>query len=82
MYLNEFKDRDRLSGFLAERGIETKIHYPVRIHLQPTALSLSSRAGVFAVCRAQVQSILTLPVQNLTNEEIVHVYQAIKDFYA
>lgn len=82
-YVIQARDRDRLSAFLAERGIETKIHYPIPIHLQPAGRSLGYKAGDLPVCEAQARSILTLPVhQDLTTEQIVCVSQAIKDFYA
>lgn len=77
------RDRDRLKAFLAERGIETKVHYPIPIHLQPAATHLGYRAGAFPVCEAQARYILTLPVhQDLTDKQVDYVCQSIKDFYA
>jgi dTDP-4-amino-4,6-dideoxygalactose transaminase len=41
--------RDQLQQFLAQRMIETKIHYPVQIHLQPAAKALNYKLGDFPV---------------------------------
>jgi dTDP-4-amino-4,6-dideoxygalactose transaminase len=82
-YVIQARHRDRLATFLAERGIETKVHYPVPIHLQKASRGLGYKAGDFPVCEAQCRSILTLPVhQELTEAQRVYVCQSIKDFYA
>lgn len=82
-YVIQARDRDRLSAFLAGRGIETKVHYPVPIHLQPAARELGYQAGDFPVCEAQARSILSLPVhQHLTRQELDYVCQCIGEFYA
>ncbi len=81
-YVIQARDRDRLSGFLAERGIETKVHYPIPIHLQPAARSLGYRAGDFPVCEAQARSILTLPVhQDVSEAQVEYVVNTIREFY-
>ena len=41
--------RDELRAYLLERGIETFIHYPVPIHLQPAAKSLGYKLGDFPI---------------------------------
>ena len=75
--------RDDLQEFLAERGIETKIHYPVPIHLQPAATSLGYCPGSFPVCEGQCRTILSLPVHiGLVSEQLEFVTESIRDFYA
>jgi dTDP-4-amino-4,6-dideoxygalactose transaminase len=82
-YVIQARDRDRLAPFLAERGIETKVHYPIPIHLQKAARGLGYKAGDFPVCESQCRSILTLPVhQELTAGQHAYVCRTIKDFYA
>jgi dTDP-4-amino-4,6-dideoxygalactose transaminase len=81
-YVIQAQKRDRLSTFLAERGIETKVHYPIPIHLQKAARHLGYKHGDFPVCEAQCNSILTLPVhQHLTDQEISYVVDNIGKFY-
>jgi dTDP-4-amino-4,6-dideoxygalactose transaminase len=74
--------RDELRGFLAERGIETSVHYPVPIHRQPAAAALKQPAGAFPVAERQAQRFLSLPVhQGLSAEQRQAVADAVRDFY-
>jgi dTDP-4-amino-4,6-dideoxygalactose transaminase len=75
--------RDALKQFLTERGIDTKIHYPVPIHLQQAAAYLGHRRGEFPVTEKQCGTILSLPVfAELGDEQIEHVIASIKAFFA
>lgn len=81
-YIIQVKDRDRLSAFLTNNGIENKIHYPIPIHLQKAARYLGYKEGDFPIAEAQARSIITLPVhQYLTEEEIDYVINTIERFY-
>ncbi len=74
--------RDELQRFLLERGIETKIHYPIPIHLQPAAAALGYGPGSFPVAEQQAHSVLSLPVYpELTPAERSRVVEAIRGFY-
>jgi len=74
--------RDALKEYLKEHGIETAIHYPVPLHLQPAAKTLGFGAGDFPVAEAQADKILSLPVhQYLDAADIRHVARAINKFY-
>jgi dTDP-4-amino-4,6-dideoxygalactose transaminase len=55
-------DRDRLRGRLAERGIETGLHYPVPVHLQPAYRHLGHRPGDFPAAEAIARQCLSLPL--------------------
>ena len=81
-YVIQAKKRDKLLAYLAEKGIETKVHYPIPIHLQPASRYLGYKEGDFPVCEAQAKSIITLPVhQHLTENEITYVIDSIRRFY-
>lgn len=81
-YVIQAHDRDRLAEFLAGRGIETKVHYPIPLHLQPAAAALGYRRGDFPVCEAQADAILTLPVhQDVSATALAHVAETIRAFY-
>jgi dTDP-4-amino-4,6-dideoxygalactose transaminase len=54
--------RDDLQKKLTKRKVETKIHYPVPIHLQETASYLGYKQGDFPIAIRQVQRIFSLPV--------------------
>ena len=73
--------RDELRAHLAGRGIETFIHYPVPIHLQPAAASLGYRAGDFPVAENQAKRILSLPVhQFLRRDQVEEVAATVNAF--
>jgi len=76
------KQRNKLGAYLAEKGIEAKVHYPIPIHLQQASKYLGYKEGDFPVCEAQAKSIITLPVhQHLTDDEITYVIDNIRRFY-
>jgi dTDP-4-amino-4,6-dideoxygalactose transaminase len=54
--------RNALQHHLAKLGINTTIHYPTPIHLQPAAKSLGYKKGAFPMTESQAMKILTLPV--------------------
>ncbi|TAL27952.1 MAG: hypothetical protein EPN94_00920 [Nitrospirae bacterium] len=82
VYVIRARKRDELAGFLEKNGIETKIHYPIPIHLQKGCRYLGYKNGDFPVCEAQAKEIMSLPVhQNLSDDEINYVAGKIKEFY-
>ncbi|OGH56862.1 MAG: hypothetical protein A3G34_11710 [Candidatus Lindowbacteria bacterium RIFCSPLOWO2_12_FULL_62_27] len=74
--------RDELQAHLARHGIESKIHYPIPLHLQPCSLALGYHKGDFPVCERLAGRILSIPVhQYLTNAQVDSVCKAIRQFY-
>ena len=74
--------RDELQAFMAEKGIETAIHYPTPLHLQPAAKALGYKAGDFPVAEEQAKRILSLPIhQFLTEDDIKSVAETILSFH-
>lgn len=74
--------RDELQAFLASQGVETKIHYPLPIHLQPAAQYLGYKRGDLPVTERLAKSILSLPVYpELTTEQKEFVVESIRKFY-
>ncbi len=74
--------RDELQAFLLQRGIETKIHYPIPIHLQKAASGLGYRLGDLPVTERQMKRILSLPVhQFLSAQQVDLVVDSIREFY-
>ena len=75
--------RDELKAYLAENGIETAIHYPVPLHLQPAAKSLGYAEGDMPETESQAGRILTLPVnQFLTDDDIHLVANTVNRFFS
>ena len=63
--------------------VETSIHYPIPIHLQPAAKFLGHAEGDFPNTESQAKRILTLPVnQFVTRDEIISISTIINQYYA
>jgi dTDP-4-amino-4,6-dideoxygalactose transaminase len=62
LYVARVNERDRLRAFLLDEGIETGVHYPVPIHLQPAYADLGLGRGSFPVVESQVPELLSLPM--------------------
>jgi dTDP-4-amino-4,6-dideoxygalactose transaminase len=74
--------RDDLQQHLLKNGIETKIHYPIPIHLQGAASNLGYKRGSFPACEKAAKMILSLPIyQGLDKEDLGYIADAIKDYY-
>lgn len=82
LFVVQGDQRDDLQRFLAARGIDTKVHYPVPIHLQPCAKNLGYARGDFPVAERQASRILSLPVHQWLDEaDVEHVAASIREFY-
>ncbi len=81
-FVVQVERRDELKKFLLDRGIETSIHYPTPIHLQPVASYLGYSKGDFPETERQASNILSLPInQYLKKTDIEYVSLAIKEFF-
>ena len=75
--------RDELKEYMYNNGVETLVHYPTPIHLQPAANYLSYKRGSFPVTENQVNKILSLPIhQFLKKEEIEKIIKLINSFFS
>jgi len=81
-YIIQTDKRDDLKIFLLKNGIETKIHYPIPIHLQQASRHLGYKKGDFPVAEKQAEEILSLPVYpELTRNEINYIVTKINIFF-
>jgi dTDP-4-amino-4,6-dideoxygalactose transaminase len=81
-FVIQVEKRDELKRFLFKKGIETAIHYPIPIHLQPASNRLGYKKGDFPIAESQANMILTLPInQNLTESQILKISSEINNFY-
>jgi dTDP-4-amino-4,6-dideoxygalactose transaminase len=75
--------RDALQRFLSAAGVQTGIHYPVPVHLQPAYAALGHREGDFPNAESQSRRVLSLPMfAELTAHQIGYVAHALADFCA
>jgi perosamine synthetase len=77
------KQRDRLKAFLESKGIETGIHYPIPIHLQPLYRKLFGYSeGAFSNSELLAGECLSLPMHPfLTDDETDYVAEEISEFF-
>ncbi|HEX9919728.1 MAG TPA: DegT/DnrJ/EryC1/StrS family aminotransferase [Pyrinomonadaceae bacterium] len=81
LYVVQAEERDALQKHLTASGVQTGIHYPVPVHLQPAYASLGHRAGDFPVAERQAARVLSLPMfPELTAEQIERVAEAVRAF--
>jgi len=62
LYVVRAKSRDNLRKNLAAEGVDTGIHYPVPLHLEPAFRFLGHRHGDFPVAEKLAGEILSLPM--------------------
>ncbi len=62
LYVIRATDRDGLQKHLAERDVQTVIHYPTPIHLQPAYRGLGVGPGSFPVAESLAGQVLSLPI--------------------
>jgi dTDP-4-amino-4,6-dideoxygalactose transaminase len=55
-------DRDTVQSALKDNGINTGIHYPIPVHLQPAHADLGGHAGDFPHAEAASREVLSLPM--------------------
>jgi dTDP-4-amino-4,6-dideoxygalactose transaminase len=55
-------DRDAVSAAMAERGVQTLVHYPVLPHLAPQYLAEGHARGEFPVAERLSDRVLSLPM--------------------
>lgn len=79
LYVVRSTKRDELRTHLATAGIQTGIHYPTPVHLQPAYASLGYRRGQFPVAEKLAGEILSLPMfPELETGEIERVAEAVR----
>ncbi|MBD3337121.1 MAG: aminotransferase class V-fold PLP-dependent enzyme [Candidatus Eisenbacteria bacterium] len=73
-------DRDRLREELAQRGIESQIHYPIPVHLQAAFQHLGYTRGAFPRAETFADQILTLPLYpELPEDDVDTICAAVRD---
>jgi dTDP-4-amino-4,6-dideoxygalactose transaminase len=78
-FVSQCDHRDKLQKHLANKGVQTAVHYNTAIHLQPAAESLGCRKGQFPITERLCETILALPAnQTLTRDDITYVSNEIR----
>ena len=79
VYVVRLQQRDAWRDRLTEAGVQTGVHYPIPVHLQPAYRDLGYRTGDFPVAEGVAGEILSLPMfPELTTEQIGTVAGLLK----
>lgn len=74
--------RDELMAHLKDRGVDTRIHYPIPIHLQDAAKELGYKNGDFPFAERYAKTMISLPIYpELDDSEVNAVVAAVKQFF-
>ncbi|HKV82726.1 MAG TPA: DegT/DnrJ/EryC1/StrS family aminotransferase [Candidatus Sulfotelmatobacter sp.] len=76
-------DRDALQAALQEKGIQTAIHYPVPVHLQPAYADLVHAPLALSQSEKAAVEVLSLPLYpDMTDDQIQRVTHALSSLAA
>ncbi|HXJ89983.1 MAG TPA: DegT/DnrJ/EryC1/StrS family aminotransferase [Candidatus Binatia bacterium] len=77
VYTIRSTDRDALQAALNAEGIQTGIHYPVPVHMQPAYADLGYGPGAFPQAEAAAREVLSLPLYpELSSQAVAQVAAA------
>jgi dTDP-4-amino-4,6-dideoxygalactose transaminase len=72
--------REQLRQSLEQRGVQTGIHYPIPVHLQPGYAELGYGPGDFPAAEQAAAQVLSLPIYpELTRDQQSHVIGAVRE---
>jgi len=82
LYVVRLERRDEVQKYLAQRDIQTGLHYPVPLHLQEAYLNMGYHEGDFPVTEQLAREILSLPMYpQLERAQQTAVADALQQFY-
>lgn len=81
-YIVTTPKRNALQKFLGERGVETKVNYPIPLHMQEAAKKDGYKKGDFPVAERLAETILSLPVYaEMPQQHVDIVIDETKKFF-
>jgi dTDP-4-amino-4,6-dideoxygalactose transaminase len=82
LFVVQTNERDELREHLTQCGIETGIHYPIPLHLQPALRDLGNAAGDFPITEQLASRSLSLPMfPEMTIQDVDAVVAAAREFF-
>src|SRR5579859_1457178 len=83
IYAIRSREREQLQESLRTAGIQTGIHYPIPVHLQPAYSDLGYHAGDFPETERAAAEVLSLPMfAELDGTQIHQVVDSVMTHYA
>jgi dTDP-4-amino-4,6-dideoxygalactose transaminase len=78
VYAVRLRNRDATRAHLQQAGIQTGVHYPIPIHLQPAYSDLGYVRGDFPVAERVAAEVLSLPMfPEMTTAQVEQVGAAV-----
>ncbi len=75
-------ERDKLQEHLTKAGIQTGIHYPLPLHLQPAYSYLKLGKGSFPASEQSSREILSLPIYpEMTDKQVEYVIRKVREYF-
>jgi dTDP-4-amino-4,6-dideoxygalactose transaminase len=82
-YVIRARRRNRLQGFLKEKGVGTSVFYPLSLHEQACFSYLGYKRGDFPVAEKAAREVLALPMYpELKPEQQDYIVGCLREFYA
>lgn len=82
IYAVRVPQRDAFQKSLTAQGVQTGIHYPIPVHLQPAYADLGYKAGDFPHTEAAAEEVLSLPMfAELTSDQQDTVSKAVHEVF-
>ena len=79
-YIVTTPERSQLQTYLEARGVETKVNYPIPLHLQQA--SQGYKKGDFPVAERLAENILSLPIYaEMTDAQVEIVVAEVKNYF-
>lgn len=76
------KERERFQIYLQQMGIETKVFYPIPLHLQPVFKALGYKKGDFPNSECLAEECIALPLYpELSDEDVEYIIDSIKSYF-
>jgi dTDP-3-amino-3,4,6-trideoxy-alpha-D-glucose transaminase len=83
LFVVRAKRRARLQEHLERAGVETRVHYPVPLHLHPAFRNCGLKAGDLPHAERACREILSLPLwPGMDNNTVLRVAEIIREFYS
>ena len=74
--------RDKLMLHLSSHGVDTRVHYPIPIHMQDAARELGYKLGDFPNAEKFAKVMISLPIYpELSNAQVAYTIRAVKLFF-
>jgi dTDP-4-amino-4,6-dideoxygalactose transaminase len=83
LFVIRLQNREQLQQYLAQKGIDSLIHYPIPLHLEKALNFLNYKAGTFPKSENHAATCLSLPVWvGMDQHDADLICTAIKQFFS